>query len=147
MHHNKIPYEEMEKEADQFASAFLMPVDDLILELQPVTIEHMLQLKPSWKVSMQALIHRAKDIGEITESRYTSLFQQLSRAGYRKKEPVTIQREKPELIHTLITIYKEQLDYDDNDIAKLLNINVTDFQKWYSSSPDNILPFPKNQTA
>ena len=38
---------------------------------------------------MQALIYRAKDLEVISERRFKSLFQQLSRIGYRKREAVS----------------------------------------------------------
>ena len=134
MHRNVLPYKEMEKEADQFAAAFLMPEKDIIDDLHPVTIQHMLELKQYWKVSMQALFRRAKDLGVITERRYTSLFQQLSRLGYRKREPFAISREIPRSVKRLLQVHRERLDFTDKEIAKLLKIRVQDYYKWYHSA-------------
>ena len=131
MHRAMIPYPEMEKEADQFAAAFLMPREDIFEELAPVTIQHMLELKEKWQVSMQALIYRSWELDVIKERRYRSLFQQLSRLGYRKKEPFPIPRENPRSIKVLLDAYKKQLDYDDKDLARLLRIRVEDFYQWY----------------
>lgn len=131
MHHNQIPYPKMEEEADQFASAFLMPAEDIRPELVPVTIDHMLQLKPYWKVSMQALIRRARDIGEISDRQYTSLFQTLSRVGYRKREPFPIPTEKPDLVRRLRNYYKEELNYSDEELAELVRLHPRDLRIWY----------------
>ena len=131
MHRDTIPYPRMEEEADRFAAAFLMPSQNIREELLPVTIQHMLELKERWHVSMQALIVRAKDLEAITHRRYTSLFQQLSRLGYRKNEPFPILREKPRSVKMLLDAYKEQLAYTDEELAQLLRIRVQDFYKWY----------------
>ncbi len=137
LHHNRmIPDEKKaESDADEFAASFLMPADDILLELEPVTIENMLQLKTRWKVSMQALIRRALDLNVITERRYTSLFSQLSRAGYRKREPVTIPIERPKLIKDLLTEYQKQLKFTDGELAEMLDLNVRDFKQWYKDDP------------
>jgi len=131
LHHDSLPYSEMENEADQFAAAFLMPARDIEPELDPVTIEHMLQLKPTWKVSIQALIHRARDIGKIDDRRYTSLFQMLSRAGYRRIEPFPLPREAPTLFKRLIDHYQKRRGHSPKDIARLLAISEDDFGDWY----------------
>ena len=149
MHRNNPPYPAMEPEADLFASAFLMPAEDIRPELRPVTIDHMLQLKPYWKVSMQALIHRCRDIGEISDRKYTSLFQMLSRAGYRKNEPITISSEKPTLVRNLLNNYKNELDYSNEELAALVRLNVEDFRNWYYPEPSHIkiLKKPKSLTG
>ncbi len=131
MHRNELPYKEMEHEANQFAAAFLMPEHDIIDELKPVTIQHMLELKQYWKVSMQALIYRAKELEVISERRFTSLFQQLSRFGYRKSEPFPIDHEKPRLVEDLVDKHRLELGYTDAELAQLLRINISDFYKWY----------------
>ena len=135
MHRSIPPYKEMEKEADQFAANFLMPEHDIVDDFQPVTIQHMLELKQVWRVSMQALIYRAKDLGIITERRFTSLFQQLSRLGYRKQEPFPIPREEPQLVKILLNKHKSQLGYTDKELAQLLRIRVEDLYRWYYSHP------------
>jgi Zn-dependent peptidase ImmA (M78 family) len=131
MHHDEIPYPDMEKEADQFAAAFLLPAEAIELELAPVTLEHLLQLKPKWKVSIQALIHRAYDIGMIDETRYKSLFQMLSRAGYRKVEPFPLPAEEPVRLKQLFKTFLNDQDYGTEGIAKLLAIHEDDLRDWY----------------
>ena len=131
MHHNVLPYEAMEKEADQFAAAFLMPKQDILGELIPVTVQHMLELKQSWKVSMQALMYRARDLEVIYERQFRWLFQQINILGYRKREPLPIPHEKPLSIKTLLDCYKNQQYYSDEELAKLLRIRLEDYYKWY----------------
>lgn len=142
MHRDVVPYKEMEDEANEFAAAFLMPKEDIEHELEPATIQHMLELKEYWKVSMQSLIRRANKLGVITPRRYMSLFQQLSRAGYRKREPFPIERESPQLVQRLLDSHKEHLDYSDRELAKLLKVHIDDYYDWYY--PKKIIEFPTN---
>lgn len=130
MHQGLIPADEMEEEADRFASAFLMPAADIEPDLQVVTIEHMLQKKRKWRVSMQALIHRARDIGAISDRRYRSLFQMLSRAGYRKTEPFPLEPERPSKVRDLINFYKSVSNSSTHDVIRDVCISREDFFNW-----------------
>lgn len=143
MHRKEEPYKEMEKEADQFAAAFLMPEYDIADELAPVTVKHMLELKQYWKCSMAALMYRAKDLAVISEREFTYLCQQRSRLGYYKNEPFPIAREAPQLVKRLLDSHKEHLDYSDEELAKLLRVRVEDYYEWYY--PRKIIEFPSNE--
>lgn len=140
MHRDITPYPEIEEEADEFAAAFLMPESDIVGSLAPVTIQHMLELKQVWRVSMAALIRRARDLGVISERRYTSLFQRLSRLGYRKREPRPFPHESPQLVKMLVRSHRTQLGYSDDELADLLMLRPKDFYDWYS--PEKIVQFP-----
>ncbi len=144
MHHGIPFYLDMEAEADQFAAAFLMPKSKLEPLLQNVTIESMAELKQDWKVSIQALIRRARDLDTISERRYRSLFQMLSRKGYRKKEPYPLARERPAFFNSLLSFYLDELNYTIRDLARLLDINEHDFRDWYQASGSSIRLVPKN---
>lgn len=88
-------------EADQFAAEFLLPEKSIRGEiLSPVTLSSIAPLKPKWRVALQALIHRAYDIGTITKRQYTYLFEQLSARGWRTREPdnLDVPKERPRLL-------------------------------------------------
>ena len=140
MHRHDEPYKEMEKEADQFAASFLMPEYDIVDELAPVTINHMLELKQYWKCSMAALMYRAKDLEVITEREFTYLCQQRSRLGYYKNEPFPIGRESPQMVKRLIDSHKQHLHYSDDELAKLLKVRIEYFYEWYY--PKKVIEFP-----
>ena len=96
------PTEDMEREADRFAAEFLMPEQDVALELYPMSLERAAALKTRWRVSMAALIRRARDLGKLTTWQYKNLFVQLGRLGYRTNEPNPIAFEEPEFVNTII---------------------------------------------
>jgi Zn-dependent peptidase ImmA (M78 family)/DNA-binding XRE family transcriptional regulator len=85
-----------ESEADDFAAEFLMPAEAMIRAIRPpFTLSSLAALKPHWRVSIQALIRRANDLEIISHRQYRYLFEQLSSVGWRMKEPVPIEPEKP----------------------------------------------------
>lgn len=105
---------EMDGEADCFASEFLLPEEPMRHELlPPITLTGLAQLKPRWKVSIQALIRRARDLEIITERQYKYLFQKLSKFGWRKQEPanLAVPVEKPRAIRQMAELlYGKPID-------------------------------------
>jgi Zn-dependent peptidase ImmA (M78 family)/transcriptional regulator with XRE-family HTH domain len=127
-----IPTEKMEQEADQFAAELLMPREDIRKFLRNITLQAAAVLKPRWKVSMAALVRRARDLGEITERQYTRLFAGLSALGYRTNEPIPVPVEEPTVLGELIAVHRGPLGYTDADLARLLFTSDMEIQ-----SPDS----------
>jgi Zn-dependent peptidase ImmA (M78 family) len=85
-----------EQQADEFAAEFLMPATEIAPELgTDLNIEKLGQLKQRWKVSMAALVRRARDLSLINDWRYRSLNVELSSLGYRRDEPGALDAEQP----------------------------------------------------
>lgn len=84
-----------EQEANAFASAFLMPEADIRSRLPCVTsLSQLIQAKKRWGVSVAALVYRLHKLGLITEHRYRSFYVQMSKLGYRTREPEALPREE-----------------------------------------------------
>jgi len=115
---HRVPTPNAEEEADRFASEFLMPERDVAIDLQGMTVPKALRLKPRWRVSMQALIRRARDLGKISDRQYTSLFTYLSKLGYRKNEPVPLDPEHPTTIRRLIDVHFQDLGYSLSELSE-----------------------------
>lgn len=87
-----------EREADEFASAFLMPRKSVIARaLRFPTIAKLIELKRYWKVSLIALVYRMHSLGLINDWNYRNLVADISRKGYRNKEPNPIPRESSQV--------------------------------------------------
>lgn len=87
-----IPKEEFkarEKQANMFASAFLLPKDSFGKEVQayPTDLEYYQFLKKKWKVSIQAMAYRTNQLGIITDNQFQYMMRQISKNGWRTKEP------------------------------------------------------------
>lgn len=86
---SKDEFKLMEHQANYFASAFLLPEEAFSsMVSSDTTLDGYKELKKYWRVSIGAMIHRAKDLGLITLSRYTSLQKQISMRKMRLKEPL-----------------------------------------------------------
>ncbi|MCB0408497.1 MAG: XRE family transcriptional regulator [Bdellovibrionales bacterium] len=94
---------EIEKEADRFAAAFLMPKDSIIaLNAFSATLDSVVDLKKRWSVSAMALIHRLNSLGIISDWHYRQLCIQASKKGYRKAEPNGIAPESSQVLSKII---------------------------------------------
>lgn len=121
MLHN-YPTEEMEEEANLFASEFLTPETEIRHALAYPTIERLIQLKRFWKVSIAMLLVRSKQLNNINDRQYRYLWMKLSKAGYRTKEPIEIPIEEPILLKSLIDYHIDQLEYTYKDFGDLLSL-------------------------
>jgi Zn-dependent peptidase ImmA (M78 family) len=133
MHHGIPPYPLMEKEANQFAGAFLMPERDIRHDLKPVTIERMLGLKPLWKVSIGAMIMRARELNLITDKREKSL------------HPIPVER--PTLSTKLLGLYLDERQYSHAELAQLLHTKEHRFREWYMPDDPQIRLVPKKESS
>lgn len=88
---SKAEYRDMEKNMNRFAGALLVPEELLYEDLRgngKTDIRYYIELKKKYRVSAQALIVRANQIGAITANQYQYLMKQMSQRNYRKNEPL-----------------------------------------------------------
>jgi Zn-dependent peptidase ImmA (M78 family)/transcriptional regulator with XRE-family HTH domain len=114
------PTGDVEEQANMFASEFLLPEREIDPHLPDMSIERAAVLKQHWKVSMAALIMRARDLGAISERKYRTLFTHLSWQGYKTNEPFPIAIEEPQLLKRLVAYHRDDLGYNNFDLARLL---------------------------
>lgn len=126
--------EDIEAQADRFASEFLMPKEEISHLLNNVNLQTLAALKPYWKVSMAALLKRASDLGKITERQSRYLWTQMGKAGYRSQEPPELEppRETPWLLNEILEIYQKELQYTPRDISSALALKESEFKSIYS---------------
>ena len=111
---------DMERQADQFAAEFLMPETQIRPQLSFVNLQKLASMKPYWRVSMNALLYRAAEIGAIDSRRKSYLWMLMGQAGYRKNEPVSIPQEHPSAVSELISLHLDKLGYHQRQIDALL---------------------------
>jgi Zn-dependent peptidase ImmA (M78 family)/transcriptional regulator with XRE-family HTH domain len=80
---------DLEREANEFAAEFLMPLEVIRPQLRSLKLGRLHDLKREWGVSMQALIERAHESRLLTATERTSLYKALSSRGWRTREPVS----------------------------------------------------------
>ncbi|RKN56577.1 ImmA/IrrE family metallo-endopeptidase [Streptomyces klenkii] len=88
-----------EKQANDFASAFLMPASSVLGHMpRSPHVDQILQAKTIWKVSAMALTYRLHDLGLLSDWQYRSACAELSKRGYRPAEPVGIRHETSQVL-------------------------------------------------
>lgn len=117
--------EQMEAEANYFASEFLLPESGIKQDLNYITLEKLANLKIKWKASMSAILMRAKDLQVINDYIYKTLFINMSKSGYRKVEPVVVAYEDIFTMKNIINNIK------DNNIEEILHLNQNTIKEIY----------------
>lgn len=97
-----------EKEANEFAAAFLLPETSFAKEvsLDPQKLDYYVQLKRRWKVSVAAMLYRSCDLGIITQGQYQYMMRVMQNKGWRKSEPLdnTIKAANPSLFSDAVDL-------------------------------------------
>ena len=142
MHIAKSPRSEdtVEDEADSFASQFLMPESEIKSALYNLNLQTLAQLKRRWRVSMRALIRRAKDFDTISKDEYRSFQILFSKKGYNKNEPIMLPIETPTLLDETLNLYKTELGYSEEDLMHVMRINASDYFSWFCKK-SNVIQF------
>jgi Zn-dependent peptidase ImmA (M78 family)/DNA-binding XRE family transcriptional regulator len=83
-----------EKDANAFASAFLMPAASMKAIGRVVSLDYLIQEKKKWCVSVAAMAYRLHSLRLMSDWNYHTLCVELSKRGYRTKEP---SEAKPEI--------------------------------------------------
>lgn len=130
---HRLPNEMMEQQAHKFAAAFLMPKDDILPHLNGLSLKKLMSLKLRWRVSMAALLRRAKDLGKVTESTYRYYIMQMKKKGYWEQEPVGIAEdiENPTTLKQLINVHTQQLSYTPEELSNLFGMKVEEVDRLY----------------
>jgi Zn-dependent peptidase ImmA (M78 family) len=103
MHDEAAGVPEAERQANEFAAAFLMPERDIRRHLPARPDWRQLkELKSTWGVSMAALLMRARTLGVMPETAYISATKVMSARGWRRHEPVDGTPEAPSLLRTAL---------------------------------------------
>jgi Zn-dependent peptidase ImmA (M78 family)/DNA-binding XRE family transcriptional regulator len=91
---------QLELDAHRFAAALLMPAAPIRSELpRRLAWTQIAELKLRWGVSMAALVHRAHELGMLTDMSYRRAMMDMTRRKWRKTEPISLgDPERPMLL-------------------------------------------------
>lgn len=131
----------IESAAHRFAGAFLVPADVARMELgdqrSNISVLELRTLKLKYGMSMQAWLHRAKDLEIVSHSTYTRLYRRIIVAnGWRISEPFELpERECSTRMQRLVArAYTDSL-ISDSRAAELLRVSREDFLQSLNYSP------------
>ncbi len=103
----------IEKRANMFAGAFLMPSQTFFEDCPPkFNFNQFIEIKKFWSVSIQAALYRGKQVGKISEQNYRNAIIRYS--AYRKEEhgEESLARPLPLLLNQAIEIVLEENTFD-----------------------------------
>lgn len=129
-----LPNDNQEEQANLFAAEFLMPAEQIRPHLHGLTTRdfpRLLELKATWKVSVGALIQRAKTLGEISDRQFREFRIRLSEFGWNSVEPVDLPDEAPHLLDNVIALHRREHGYTTEDLARLALMTPTAFERYY----------------
>lgn len=141
---HKLPTPNMEEEADQFASEFLMPASVIRSELTDLSLVKLADLKPRWKVSMAAILRRALTLNTITERQYRYFWMRMSSLGWKTREPVELDvpAEPPSLIREFISVHFDDFNYSPEELCQVLDVEEDEFLQLYRTQLPK-MPVPR----
>lgn len=146
---HRFPTDDMETEANKFASAFLMPEAEIRQSFRGrrMTLELLASLKPEWKVAMQALLVRATSLDCVTPNQTRYLWQQISARGWRLREPAELDFpvETPTVLPSIVKAHLSDLGYSLAELTKLLKIHESEFVEMYGAVTAGLKTAPKLQ--
>jgi Zn-dependent peptidase ImmA (M78 family) len=118
-----------EKQANTFASAFLMPRASVLAAApRMATLRNLVQLKKQWIVSVSALAYRLHALDLLTDWHYRTLCIEMGQNGYRRMEPEGAQRERSHVLATVFAALREE-GVGKTTVADQLQIDVDELDK------------------
>jgi Zn-dependent peptidase ImmA (M78 family) len=121
--------QEAEREANAFASAFLMPRSSVLANAPHMaTVNQLIRHKAYWTVSVAALAYRLHDVGLVSDWHYRMLCIEIAKRGYRKKEPNEAQRETSQILTKVFAALRQD-GITKADIAAALTVYAEELEQ------------------
>jgi Zn-dependent peptidase ImmA (M78 family)/DNA-binding XRE family transcriptional regulator len=77
-------HDRLEREANLFAAAFLMPCAAFKSDVRNPSLNTLLNLKPKWGASVQAMVVWSRDLGIIDDRQYRQFWRRMAYKGWRR---------------------------------------------------------------
>ena len=148
---NTTNFKIIEEQANRFAGAFLLPEGTFLEDLYQPSLDAFWMLKEKWKVSIELMIMRCRNLGIIDADEYRRLWINLGRRGWRKKEPLdnSLPIEKPKFLSRSIKLLIEEGLQTKQDIVSSLSLPGSIIEElaglpngYLNLSRSEIEPFP-----
>lgn len=121
---------QIEKQADRFASALLLPQETFSREILGTSLNHFLFLKEKWGVSIAAMAYRCRDLETINSNQFSYIFRQLNIQKIRKNEPLDdrFQVREPSILSGSIMMLLDRGVQTKMQIEESLALNLADIE-------------------
>ena len=106
----------IESQANYFAGVFIAPNNTFLAEIMSISLDRLAELKKRWGLSIQAIIIRLYDLHAISETQKTYLFMNVSKRGWKRKEPGDdVDVEKPVYLKKSLDFLKSNNILDEQE--------------------------------
>jgi Zn-dependent peptidase ImmA (M78 family)/transcriptional regulator with XRE-family HTH domain len=125
----------IERQANYFAGALLLPRKSFPQEVLSTSINYFLELKARWRVSVQAMVYRCKDLGLLNKNQVAYLWRQLGKM--RTSEPLddAFEPERPTLLSAALNMLIENGVQSRAQIVGALKLNHSDVEQLCGANP------------
>ncbi|MDQ8706726.1 XRE family transcriptional regulator [Streptomyces sp. LHD-70] len=121
---------EAERQANAFASAFLMPQSSVLGHMPAgAHVDQILKAKRIWKVSAMALTYRMHDLNLLTDWQYRSVCAELSKRGYRTDEPQGMKKRETSQVLTKVFQSLWATGVSPTTVASEVGISLNEMNK------------------
>ena len=102
-------HEKLEDEANRFAGALLLPEETFAKDVLNSSLDHFIQLKAKWKVSLSAMIKRCESLGLLSSNQIKYLNDQMTKRRYWRNEPLdsVMPKERPFAFRQAVSLLLE----------------------------------------
>ena len=141
--------QKIERQADYFASCFLLPKERLTKEFGELkklsNPDSYTPLKSKYNVSIQALEMRAYKLGFLTPKQHSYFYRQISLKGYKFEEPLDseIALKRPGKIRSILDMVLSNQLIDLSEIEAHFNMERKLIEAIFSIEPEFFIPFEK----
>lgn len=120
----------LERQANRFASALLMPQEAFSREVLGTSLNHFLFLKEKWGVAISAMAYRCKDLGIINSNQHSYVMRQLNAKMIRTHEPLDdqFQVRAPSILGESIKMLLDEGVQTKAQIEEALAISLADIE-------------------
>ena len=120
----------IEKQADRFASALLLPQETFSREVLGTSLGHFLFLKEKWGVSIAAMAYRCRELGILNQNQFSYIFRQLNLKMIRKNEPLDekFQSREPAILGASMRLLLDKGVKTKRQIEEALALNTADIE-------------------
>lgn len=125
----------VEDEANRFAAEFLMPEHEIKNSLRSLTVTKLGDLKRYWRVSMKAVLYRAKTLKTITPEQHRNFQIQFSKMGISKVEPILLPEESSFLLNEIVKLHTDDLGYSLEELSRITRLQAEEFAIKFTHIP------------
>ncbi len=135
MHTIPVGWEQAKAEADDFASEFMVPDDEIRPYLHKLSLNSMIELKKYWGMSMAFFIYKAHKLKIITERQAKHLRCKISEVSDGRREPseTDIPREEPLMVKQMIELHRTRLGYTTEELCASLHLLEADYRRMFEA--------------